>query len=465
VKITIIGIGKVGMEIARRLLEEGHDLIVVDRDEAKVQRIQDEMDVLAFCGNGSSALTLKNCGVAQSDLVVAVTNSDEINMIACLLARRLGVPRTIARVRDPDHTRDFDICKEELGIDLAINPEYAAALEIFRLLNVSLPVHTEPFANGRVQMAEINVEENHGKYVNICLQDLKMPESSLIVGISRQGKMIVPGGRDRIQAGDTLYVLGHVDGISRICAHVKKKRQRLHSVMILGGGRIGFYLAERLCARGMEVKIVEQNELRCRELAERLPQALILKGDGTDVDLLKREGVRETDGFVAVTGIDEENLLIALMAKQLGAKRVIAKVSRPAYAPLVERLGVDAAISPRLITISEILRFIRGGRLLSLSLLLNGQAEVVELIVPPESRSVGRTLAKLGLPKGVIIGAILRGRKIIVPKGDDKIYANDRLVVFAVGQTVRSIEALFDVGGRDFEPQPGFSSIGPGAAL
>ncbi|MEW6276438.1 MAG: Trk system potassium transporter TrkA [Bacillota bacterium] len=464
-KITIIGAGKVGLEIARRLVDEGHDLIVVDRDETKIARIHEEMDVLAFRGNGSSALTLKNCGVAESDLVVAVTNSDEINMIACLIAKRLGVPRSIARVRDPDYTADINISKEELGIDLVINPEFAAALEISRLLSVSLPVYTEPFANGRVQMAEINIEEGHYEFVNKRLQELNMPRACLIVGISRQGKMIVPGGHDKIHAGDTLYLLAHFDSVNKICTKIKKKKQRMHSVMILGGGKIGFYLAERLSTRGMGVKIIEQNEQKCRELAERLPNVLILKGDGTDVELLKREGVGETDGFVAVTGIDEENLLIALLAKQLGAKRVIAKVSRPSYAPLVERLGVDAAISPRLITISEILRFIRGGRLLSLSLLLNGQAEVVELIIPANSKVVGRSLEKLGLPKGVIVGAILRDRKIIIPQGKDIIQGNDRLVVFAVGQTVRTIEALFDVGGKDFEPQPGFAHVGPGAAV
>ncbi|MEW5899588.1 MAG: Trk system potassium transporter TrkA [Bacillota bacterium] len=464
-KITIIGAGKVGLEITRRLVDEGHDLVVIDREEAKVARIEEELDVLAFRGNGASALTLKNCGVAESDLVVAVTNSDEINMIACLIARRLGVPRTIARVRDPDYTGDFRISKEELGIDLVINPEFAAALEISRLLSVSLPVYTEPFANGKVQMAEINIEEGHHEFVNKRLQELQIPKACLIVGISRQGKMIVPGGHDKIQTGDTLYLLAHLDSVNKVCARIKKKRQRMHSVMILGGGRIGFYLAERLSRRGMEVKIIEQNEQKCRELAERLPPVLILNGDGTDVDLLKREGVGETDGFVAVTGIDEENLLIALLAKQLGAKRVIAKVSRPSYAPLVERLGVDAAISPRLITISEILRFIRGGRLLSLSLLLNGQAEVVELIIPANSRVVGRSLEKLGLPKGVIVGAILRDRKIIIPQGKDVIQENDRLVVFAVGQTIRAIEALFDVGGKDFEPEPGFTHVGSGAAL
>ncbi|MBC7339662.1 MAG: NAD-binding protein, partial [Firmicutes bacterium] len=221
-KITIIGVGKVGLEITRRLLDEGHDLVLIDRDEKKITRIQEEMDVLAFRGNGASALTLKNSGVGDSDLVVAVTNSDEINMIACLIARRLGVPRTIARVRDPDYAGDFQISKEELGIDLVINPEFAAALEISRLLSVSLPVYTEPFANGKVQMTEITVEENHHEFANKRLQELNMPKACLVVGISRQGKMIVPGGSDKIQTGDTLYILAHFDSVNKICAKMKK---------------------------------------------------------------------------------------------------------------------------------------------------------------------------------------------------------------------------------------------------
>lgn len=218
--------------------------------------------------------------------------------------------------------------------------------------------------------------------------------------------------------------------------------------MILGGSRLGFYLADKLCALGISVKIIEQNYALCQELSERLPDALILNGDGTDVDLLKREGIEETDGFVAVTGLDEENLLISLLAKQMGAKMVVAKVSRTSYAPIVESLGVDAAVSPRLITASEIVRFIQGGRLLSLFLLLNGKAEVVELIVPAGSRVVGKTLAQCGLPRNVIVGAILRNREAIIPEGNEKILAEDRLVVFAMGHTLTSIEKLFDAGSK-----------------
>lgn len=447
-KITVIGCGKVGIEITRRLYEEGHDLLVIDKEETKLAKIhENNLDVMAMKGSGSSARILKSQDVRDSDLLVAVTNSDEINMIACMMAKKLGIPKTVARIRDPDYARDLIVSKEDLGLDLVVNPEYAAAMEISRVLTVALPVHTEPFANGKVQMADIPVDESITAFANKKLQDIVLPRSCLIVAISRRGEMVIPGGKDIILPGDTIYILGHSHSIDKICSKIKKKKQKVQSVLILGGGRISFYLAEKLCSMGMRVKIIEQNQERCRDLAERLPEVLVLRGDGSDIDLLKREGIKETDGFVAVTGIDEENLLLSLLAKQVGAKRVVAKVSRPSYTPLVERLGVDAAISPRLIMVSEILRFIRGGRLLSLFLLLNGQAEVFELIVQKGSKIAGRPLKASGMPKGAIVGAILRGDDAIIPEGSDVIMENDRLVVFTLGHIVHNVESLINLGG------------------
>ncbi len=442
-KITVIGAGKVGMEITRRLYEEGHDLVLIEKDENKLDRIQGRLDVLAIRGSGSSAKVLKSPDVAGSDLMVAVTNSDEVNMIACMTAKKLGVAKTIARVRDPDYVHESAISKEDLGLDLVINPEYAAAMDIHRFLTVALPVHTEPFANGKIQLVDIIVDESMKNFSNKKLKHIDLPSSSLVVAISRRGEMVIPGGDDVILPGDTIYIMSHSAGIKKICSRIKMKKQKVHSVLILGGGRIGYYLADRLSHTGMRIKIIERDKQRCQELAERLPGVLVLYGDGSEVDMLKREGLKETDGFVAVTGIDEENLLLALLAKQIGAKRVVAKVGRPGYAPLVEQLGVDAAISPRLIVVSEILRFIRGGRLLSLCLLLDGQAEVFEMIVPPGARVIGKPLYAAGLPKGVIIGAIMRSDKTIIPGGFDVILEGDRMVVFSLGYNINAVESLF----------------------
>jgi len=294
---------------------------------------------------------------------------------------------------------------------------------------------------------DIAIDESMTIFANKKLMDMDIPRSLLIVAISRNGEMLIPGGSDVVLPGDIIYLLGHSDVISKICSKVKKTRQKVQSVIILGGGRIGFYLAQKLCTLGMKVKIIEQNKNKSRELAEALPNALILNADGSDMDLLRREGIKDTDGFVTATGLDEENLLLALLAKQMGAKRVIAKVSRPGYAPLVEQLGVDSAISPRLITAGEILRFIKGGRLLSLFLLLNEKAEVIELVVQPGSKISGRPLYKSGLPSGTIVGAIIRESKVIIPQGNNTIKGKDRLVVFALGHNVHTIEIMCGVGG------------------
>jgi trk system potassium uptake protein TrkA len=462
---TIIGAGKVGKEIAARLLEEGHDLVIIDKDESRLQKIEDDFDCLCIRGSGSAAKTLSSPVVAESELLIAVTNSDEVNMIACMTAKRIGIPRTIARIRDPHYSKNLIISKEDLGIDLIINPDYSAAMEISRLLTLNLPVHMEPFAQGRVQLVDITVDESMTLFTNKKLMDMDIPRSLLIVAISRNGDMLIPGGSDVVLPGDTIYLLGHSDMVSKVCAKVKKVKQRVHSVMILGGGRIGFYLAEKLCSLGMKVKVIEQNKEKCKELAEQLPGALVLCADGSDLELLRREGLKDIDGFVTVTGLDEENLLLALLAKKMGAKRVIAKVSRPGYAPLVEQLGVDTAISPRLITAGEILRFIRGGRILSLSLLLNEKAEVFELIVQPGSKIAGRPLHKSSLPAGTIIGAIKRGNKVIIPQGNDIIKENDRLVVFALGHNVHIIETLCGVGGAQREHTVNSTNSGFGSAL
>lgn len=450
-KVTIIGAGKVGTEIARRLSEEGLDIVIIDRDEASLAKIEEKYDCLTYKGTGSSSSVLKSPAVDQSQLIVAVTNSDEVNMIACMTAKRIGIPHTIARIRNPEYHRELIISKEDLGIDLAINPDWSAAEEINRLLSISLPVHMEPLAGGKVQLIDFTIDENHNRFINKTLRDLELPPSLLVVAISRKGNMIIPGGQDIILPGDVIYILGLPDSIRKLCLKTNKKEQKIHKVTILGGGRISFYLADSLCKRGIRVKIIEKEPGKCRELAEQLPDALIIEGDGSDLELLKKEGIKDTHAFVAATGLDEENLLLSLLAKQMGAQRVIAKVSRPGYAPLVEKLGVDAAISPRLITIGEILRFIRGGRLLSIVLLLNEQAEVIELRVQPGSKISGRSLIKSGLPKRTLVGAIIRHNKTIIPQGNDVIVDGDRLVIFTMDHNIRAIENLCGLEGSTFE--------------
>ncbi|HZK18468.1 MAG TPA: Trk system potassium transporter TrkA [Clostridia bacterium] len=443
-RASIIGAGKLGIEIARRLSGEGHDVLIIDQDENRLAMVNEKLDVLTVKGNGATTPVLGDPNVRSSDLLVAVTESDELNIIACLNAKRLGIKKTIARIRDPDFARDPMLTKIDIGVDLVVNPELAAAREAVRILVMPVNVHTEPFADGKVQMAKITIDEEAAAFLaNKTLLELELPMPSIVAGISREGKVLIPSGDDKLLLGDTIYVLGDFKSINELSIKIKRdKKQSVKNVIILGGGRIGYYLAYQLEKMGKKVKIIEQDYARSEELAEQLTDTLVLNADGTDLDLLQQEGVTEADGFIAVTGIDEENLLTALLAKQMGAKQVIAKVSRPGFSALIERLGVDAAISPLQIVVAEVLRFIRGGKLLSVFLLLNGQAEVVEVRVQTGSRLANSQLSEAGMPKGVIIGAILRDGKAIIPRGDEYIKAHDHLVIFCLGNHLEIVEEL-----------------------
>ena len=452
-KIIVVGAGEVGIEIIRRLSEENHDILVIEKNSARIDRIlESDLDVITIKGSGASAGILRLPELAGSHLLVAVTDSDEINIISCVLAKRLNIPRTVARIRDPEYARELNLFEEHMDIDLAVNPEYATAMEIGQLLTITLPVHTELLANGKILLADFVIDQTMSNIAEKKLKDVSLPKGCLIVAICRHGDMVIPGGNDSILPGDTVYLLGQAKSINMLSQRIKRNRPKpINDVIIIGGGRIPYYLAEKLNSLNVQVKIIEGSATRCRQLAETLPDTLVLNEDASDLDMLKREGLKETDGFIAATGADEENLIIALSAKQVGVKTVVAVVGRPGYTALVEQLGVDTAISPRLIMVQEIMRFIRGGRIPNLYLLLDGQAEVFELIVQQGSPIAGKSLKELGLPKGAIIGAVSRGEESFIPQGESVIFKHDRLVIFALAQTMQKVESLFGLGGAPFE--------------
>jgi trk system potassium uptake protein TrkA len=443
-KITVVGAGNVGMEITRRLCEEGHDIVVIDKDEIAIQNVvENDLDVIAIKGSGSSLRILGSPELKNSELLVAVTESDEINIIACMLAKKMGFTRTVARIRDQEYANEMALFEENMGIDLVVNPDYAAAMEISQQLTISLPVHTEFFADGQVLLADILVDSTMNNIAGKKLKEVQLPTECLIAAISSHGEITVPDGNDLIQTGDTIYLIGHGDQVRTFCSKIKKEKRKTNHVIILGGGRIAYYLAEKLTSLHMRVKILEKDQESCQMLAENLPDTLILQDDYSDIDVLKREGIREADGLIATTDMDEENLLMALLAKHLDAKKVVAVVKRSGYTSLLEQLGVDMAISPRLNMVKEILRFIRGGRLASFSLLLDDQAEVFELIVQPGSKAIGKALKHLGLPRGTVVCVSARGGGNSIPEGNNTIRDNDRLVIFAVGRIMHQVEAVF----------------------
>jgi trk system potassium uptake protein TrkA len=443
-RIAIIGAGKVGYQLVESLVKENHDILVVDTNQDVLDKINDNFDVLTKRGNGISSSLLKGLGIEGWDLFIAVTDSDEANIVACITSKKLGVKTAIARVRSPEYVVELDFMRSSLGIDYIINPEYATACEIIRLLLNTYASYAADFAKGQVRMSEIIIEST-SVFAGKQIKDLKLPPGVVITAITRSGEVIIPNGFDYIMPDDTLYIMGEKSVVDRVAknagAHIVNNRVK--NVMIIGGGRIGYYLAKGLERLDINVKIIEQDLERCKELAEGLDNALVLHGDGTDLTLLKAENIEGMDAFLAVTGYDEENLMVSVLAKRMGAKKVIAKVSRSNYTSVLETIGIDNAVSPKLITASDILRIVRGGRIVSISLLIGGRAEVLEIIPQEGAPILDKPLKELGIPKGIIIGAILRHGKVIIPNGDAVIKASDRVIVFTLDSRVDKVTKLF----------------------
>lgn len=445
-KIIIIGAGKVGCQIAKTLSSENHDVVIIEKDDMKRQSAQDNLDVLTILGNGANVRTLEKAGIKQTDMIIAVTSSDEANMIACMTAKQFGVPQKIARIRNPEYLYANALSKEKLGIDLTINPERATAKEIVKLLKSPINVaQVQSFAGGKVQLFELKIEKGF-PFINQQLRAITFKYPILVAAIFRNDKIIIPDGEEKITTGDNLYILIKKDYFAGLNEIFNQKPLNMQNVMILGGSRIGIQTALILAKLGINTKLIERDKEKCEKIAESLPHTLVINGDGTNIDLLKSEGIETIDGFVAVTGFDEDNLLVALLAKHLGTKKVIAKVDRTNYIPILEKIGVDAVVNPRMTTASAILRFIRKGKIISLTLLKEGEAEVIELIVSPYSKIINKPLKKANLPQNTIIGAIVRKNEVIIPHGNDIIQPEDKIIIFALSSDIKKIEKIFDGG-------------------
>lgn len=443
-KVIIVGAGKLGYRLAEAMLNGDTHVTIVDTDAKVLERINDHLDVLTVKANGVQIEVLQELQIQDYDLLAAVTESDETNIIICSLAKKLGCAKTIARIRNPEYAEQLDFIKTEMGIDHVVNPELATANEIIRYLLKSYTFYSGDFAKGKVSMVDFHVS-NLPSFVGKKVMELDYMEDLLITAISRDGELIIPNGSTEIMEDDMMYVMGHRDHIHFLMqkCDIPLDKFLIKKTMILGGGKIGYYLAEKLTSLGISVKIIEQDRERCKYLSEQLNNALIIYGDGTDLNLLEEEDMASMDAFIGATGYDEENILMSLMAKQAGVKKVVAKVSRPSYVQIIDKLDIDAALNPVNITASNILKFIRGGKVVSVSLLLGGQAEVTEIIAGENLAILGKPIAELGLPKGIIIGAIVHQGKVIIPNGKTVIYPKDRLVIFCLSSEMPALEALF----------------------
>jgi len=440
-KIAIIGAGEVGYSIAKALYAD-NDIILIDRREESCERAG-KLDVQVLQGNGANISILKQ--VLPADLVVAVTGNDEINVVACIATKLLTQDKktctTIARVSNPDYINKPTAHREEIGMDYMICPELTLASEVAGIISVPSAVGMEAFADGKVKMMEFKVGRDM-TFDGISLADAGIPDCCVISALVRGKDVLIPHGSDVMHEGDHIIVIGKQESITELEEMFGGGSNMRSKVMIVGAGTVGLYLASLLAERGdVDLKIIEADEDRCLEIAGALSGALVLHGDGTDEALLRSEGADAMNVVIATTNSD---LLCLLLAKQLGAKKVIAKVDRSEYMELFEMVGIDAALSPKQATIDEVLRVSMGSGVESLATIEGEKAEIIELIAAPGSKMTKKTLDRIKFPKGAIVSAIVRNNDVIVPRGTDQIHAGDRAVVFALTSALPKVKKLFE---------------------
>ena len=439
-RILVVGDGKVGHTLAESLTGEGHDVVIIDRDDEVLQHCEDTLDVLCIRGNGANAKTLIEADVANADIVISATASDETNMLCCLVAKRLGAKYTIARIRDPEYNESLTLLQRELGIDLTINPERATALEISRLLRFPFASNIEPFAKGQVEMVEFRAQEKD-RIINWPLKQLAdhLPgiPRVLYAAVERDGKVFIPNGDFIIRAGDRVHVAGDMVTITNYFRFLGRDSLRIRKVMLLGGSRISYYLAKMIVPMGVHVSMIEVNPQKAADLSEALPHVDVILGDGTDQELLEQEALTDMDAFVCLCNRDEENLMTGLYAARMGVPKVIVKNSRVAYADILSDLGLDSMVSPKAITCDTILRYVRarvnggGASVERLYRLVDGKAEALEFIARSGDPYIGIPLKNLQVRRNTLVAVIVRAGKVIVPFGNDHIEAGDRVVIVA----------------------------------
>ncbi len=446
-RVIIVGAGEVGYHLAERLSQENQDVVIIEADPERAERASDLLDVLTVVGNGASIPVLEEAGIRDARLLMAVTSLDEVNLISCLAATRLGVDYTIARISNPEYyARGSVLSRERLGIDLMINPEREAATETFQLLQSAAATDVANFADGRVQLLGLKVREGArvaGKTVAELGVELK-DYHYVLAAIVRGEETIIPKGSSSVEAGDQIYVLSPTPEVRAIPPLVGYEPFDLKRVMIAGGSAEGLYLAEYLEEHGVECTILDSDRKRCLELAEALPKSLVLHADATDLELLEMEGVSGIDGFVASTGHDETNLLSSLLAKTVGARKVVSLIEKFDYLPLVTRVGLDAAVSPRMSTVNAILRYVRRGKVMTVATLKGIEAEAIEFRVTENSPIANRTIVDLDFPSHAIIGTIIRGETVVIPRGFHRVLPGDEVIVFALPEAIPDVERFFE---------------------
>jgi trk system potassium uptake protein TrkA len=444
----IVGAGQVGCHLSERLSVEGQEVVLVDRDESKLRRIEKGLNIMSVQGSGASARILEEAGIDKTDLFIAVTDSDEVNLVACIISKQYNVKTRIARVRNEDfYSQGTALSEKALGIDLLISPDLALADEIVELSTMSEAFERAEFAGGQVELLGYAVSEE-SPCVGQCLMDLKTCDKCpefVIVAIIRGKETIIPRGDSKVQPGDKIYLVLRKADMPIIEPLLFNTYSRApNQVFIIGGGSIGLLVARQMEKKKINVRLIERNTERCEYLSEQLTNTVVLNCNGLEAQDLLDEGIDQADLVISVTNSDTTNILSSLLAKHHGAKKCITHITSPGFIPLLGKLGIGMALSPRLVAANMILRFVRGGgKIVSVATLLGSDAEVIELKVPDQKKFKDVALKNLHFPRGAIVGAIVRDGQVTIPSGDTKLQPNDNLVVFFAKDALQAVETFF----------------------
>jgi trk system potassium uptake protein TrkA len=457
-RILIIGDGKVGHSLAESLVAEEHEVTIIDRSESALEKSRDTLDAMTIHGSGVNVETLMEADVSRTDIVIVVTASDEINMLASLTAKRLGAKYAIARVRDPEYHKSLSFLARELLLDYVINPERVMAQEISRMLRYPFTGNIETFARGRVEMMDFRLSRGD-LLAGMRLKDLYVQKTDtprvLFCAVQRGEEALIPKGDLVLQEGDRVYVAADILSITRFFKHIGKNTSGIKSVMILGAGLISYYLCNLLLGMQMQVKVIEQDEERAREFAQMLPGAQVILGDGTDQRLLLEENLERYDAFVTLSGSDEENIMMALYAQRAGVRKVIVKNSRDNYLDLLGAIGLESAVSIRQVVGNTLLRTVRTRSAADKSMaierlyrLMDGAVEALEFVVRKEDSLVNQALKDLPIRTDALIAVIVRDSQVKVPQGDDCLKPGDRVVVIVKEKGIESLHDILKPGAK-----------------
>ncbi len=439
----IVGAGEVGHYLAKFLTAENIDVILVDINEEKLNRIREKLDVQTYLGHGASLAVLKSLDVQNTEMVIAVTDSDEINMIVAMAAKNLGARKTIARVRNSIYLKGTRfLYRDMVGIDYVLNPEIVSAIKLVDVVSTPGAVQVESFADGKIKILRIPVTEK-SPMVNKKVMDFKVPSHTILGAISRGDQILIPHGNDMILLQDQIYVISSLKEADEIQKCFTREKHPVRKIFINGGTEIGRIVAEHCLERGMHVRILEEDLEKCKRLDADLSDAVVIHGQGTDIDLLREEYADTFDVFMSVYPEDEKNIVSGLLAKSLEIPKVAIIVGQSDFASIVSTLNLDVVISPRIVTADAIMKHIRRGNIVSVASLENGKAEVIEIIPHPASSVINKALHEIRFPAGCVVGTIQRREEIIIPRGQTQILPEDHVILFTLPEAIEGIESLF----------------------